>query len=75
MSPSTGITTTGVATTGTSNVGTCACAEGFGGRMCEGTLRTVQLGAPTDGTLAPGGWAYIKFTADATVAEQAGLAL
>eukprot|EP00227_Mantoniella_beaufortii_P000398 CAMPEP_0197606370 /NCGR_PEP_ID=MMETSP1326-20131121/44909_1 /TAXON_ID=1155430 /ORGANISM="Genus nov. species nov., Strain RCC2288" /LENGTH=748 /DNA_ID=CAMNT_0043174275 /DNA_START=271 /DNA_END=2514 /DNA_ORIENTATION=- len=71
MSPIAGITTGGgVATTGTSNVGNCECAAGFGGRMCEGTLRTVALGVPTSGDLAPGGWAYIRFTADAAVAEK-----
>jgi hypothetical protein len=62
----------GLAITGSGRVGVCQCGAGFGGRMCEGTLAEVDLGQATMGTLAPGAWAYINFTADANIAKQAG---
>jgi hypothetical protein len=59
----------GMVSTSTTASSVCECAAGFGGAMCEGTLADVHLGMPTGGTLAPGGWAYVKFSVDRGVAD------
>ena len=60
------------AAVGAAPVGTCACADGFAGDACEGTLATTTV-AKSDaegvsGTLAPGAWAYVRFEVDADAA-------